>query len=230
MSDGFTPRAATFNAGQRAYVTLNGTNLETTHGLYLTDYSVGTPEPLLNLIDVPGRPGKLDATLALNGKVNYTTRPVTAEFHVRNNPYPDFHTLLSTLLGLFNGTESKMVFSTDPNWYYKGRFTIDAEKTNPVSSTIVIKCDDAFPYKLEAYTNTGTLNGGTGVLICVGKDYNGTVTVNVSSAMSLTFGGTTYQLASGNNTIREIHIAKGNNSLSFTGTGTISVSYERGIL
>jgi len=230
MSDGFTPRAATFNAGQRAYVTLNGTNLETTHGLYLTDYSVGTPEPLLNLIDVPGRPGKLDATLALNGKVNYTTRPVTAEFHVRNNPYPDFHTLLSTLLRLFNGTESKMVFSTDPDWYYKGRFTIDAEKTNPVSSTIVIKCDDAFPYKLESYTNTGTLNGGTGVLVCVGKDYNGTVTVNVSAAMSLTFGGTTYQLASGNNTIREIHIAKGNNSLSFTGSGTISVTYERGIL
>jgi len=213
----------------RAYVTINGTNLDTTYGLGLTEYSVGTPTPLLNLIAVPGRPGKLDATLALNGKVNYTTRPVTAEFHVRNNPYPDFHTLLSNLLALFNGTESKVVFSTDPDWYYKGRFTIDADKTNEVSSTIVIKCDDAFPYKLEEYTQTGTLSGGTGTLFCVGKDYNGTVTINVSAAMSLTFGGNTYQLASGNNVIREIHIAKGNNSLSFTGTGTVRVTYERGI-
>ena len=213
----------------RAYVTINGTNLDTTYGLGLTEYSVGTPAPLLKLIDVPGRPGKLDATLALNGKVNYTTRPVTAEFHVRNNPYPDFHTLLSNLLALFNGTESKVVFSTDPDWYYKGRFTIDADKTNEVSSTIVIRCDDAFPYKLEEYTNTKTLSN-PGSLFCVGKDYNGTVTINVSAAMSVTFKSSTYQLASGDNIIREIHIAKGNNTLFFSAAGTVSASYERGIL
>jgi phage-related protein len=228
MSDGFTPRAETFVSG-RAYVSINGTNLDTTYGLGLTDYSVGSPSPLLKLIDVPGRPGKLDVTLALNGKVNYTTRPVTAEFHVRNNPYPDFHTLLSNLLALFNGTESKMVFSTDPDWYYKGQFTIDAKKTNPVSSTIVIKCDDAFPYKLEEYMNTKTLNS-PGSLVCVGKDYNGTVTINVSVAMSVTFKSSTYQLVSGDNVIREIHIAKGNNTLFFSSAGTVSVTYERGVL
>lgn len=213
----------------RAYVTMNNTNLASSYGLQLTSYSVGSPAPLVKLIDVPGRPGKLDATLALNGKVNYTSRKITMTFHVRNNSYPDFQTLLSTLLKLFSGIESKVVFSTDPSWYYKGRFTVDHKKTNPITSTITLTCADAHPYKMEAYEVSGTISS-SGYVTAVGKDYNGTVTIYCSSAMSVTFGGKTYQLSSGNNVVRELHISSGNNSLRFTGSGTVRISYERGVL
>lgn len=228
MSKRYFSKAETYTAS-RAYVTMNGTNLATAYGMLLTDYSVGTPVPLVKFIDVPGKPGKLDATLALNGKVNFTTRPVTATFHVRNNPYPDFQTLLSTLLKLFNGPESRIVFSTDPDWYYKGRFTIDAKKSNPISSTITISCKEAFPYKLEETTVEGSISS-SGYVYCTGQDYNGTVSIYASAAMQVTFSGATYQLASGNNVIREIHFVSGRNSLRFVGTGTVKITYERGIL
>lgn len=224
----FTPRAETYTAS-RAYVTINGTNLETAHGMHLTEYSVGTPVPLVKLIDVPGRAGKLDATLALNGKVNYITRPVTAKFHVRNSPYPDFQTLLSTLLALFNGTESKMVFSTDPDWYYKGRFLVDTKKSNPITATITISCKEAYPYKLEESTVEDTISNAKDVY-CTGKDYNGAVTIRTSAVMQVTFGGATYQLATGDNIVREIHFSSGSNRLRFTGTGTVKITFERGIL
>ena len=226
----FTPRAETYSA-ERAYVTVNGVNLASTYGMLLTGYSVGVPEPLLKYIDVPGRPGKLDATLALNGKVNYDTRPVTAEFHVRDCDYPAFQTLLSTLLPLLNGTESRMEFSTDPGWYYKGRFSVNVKKSNPATAVIALNCENAFPYKLEntPYTVQQSISG-SGDVVCVGKDYNGPVTVTVSAAMTLTVGDDEYLLTSGENLLRELHPVSGNNTLQFTGTGTVAISYERGIL
>ena len=84
-----------------AYATMNGTNLLTTYAMELQSYDVGTPEPVIRLIDVPGRPGKLDATLALNGKVNYSTRSVSATFHIRDITYDAWLTLISTLFKLF---------------------------------------------------------------------------------------------------------------------------------
>lgn len=228
MGRRYISKAGTY-AASRAFVTVNGTDLAQTYGMHLTSYSVGTPVPLVKLIDVPGRPGKLDATLALNGKVNYTTRPVTAEFHLRDSTYPAFQTLLSTLLRLFNGTESKMVFSTDPAWYYKGRFTVDTKKSSPITATITLGCKDAFPYKLETITVEDTISSSKYVY-CTGKDYNGSVTIYASASMQVTFGGVTYQLKSGNNFIPEIHFSNGSNSLRFAGTGTVRITYERGIL
>lgn len=195
----------------------------------LLSYEVGSPVPLIKLIDVPGRAGKLDATLALNGKVNYTTRPVSAVFHIRNITYEDWHILLSELHSLFQGTESKLIFSTDSRWHYKGRFTIVPEKTNPVTGKITIQCSEAFPYKLEDYEVQATISSSRYVT-CIGETYNGTVTIYASTAMSVTFAGVTYQLVTGHNIMWDIHIKKGNNSLRFVGTGTVKISYERGIL
>lgn len=212
-----------------AYATLNGTNMLTAHKMELLSYSVGNPVPVIRLIEVPGRPGKLDATLALNGKVNYSTRPITVEFHVRDITQEAWRTLMSTMFKLYDGTETKLVLSTDPDWYYKGRFTVTPERSNPVTGKIVLQCDEAFPYKLEAVTVSQSISS-SGYVTCVGKDYNGPLTVYCSSAMSMTFGSKTYQLASGNNSVPEIHLASGNNSIRFVGSGTVRITYERGIL
>lgn len=94
-----------------AYATLNGTNMLTAHNMELLAYSIGNPVPVIRLIDVPGRPGKLDATLALNGKVNYSTRPITVEFHIRDITQEEWRTLMSTLFKLYDGTETKLVLT-----------------------------------------------------------------------------------------------------------------------
>lgn len=212
-----------------AYAMLNGTNLLTTYAMELQSYDVGTPEPMIKLIEVPGKPGKLDATLALNGKVNYISRKVSATFHIRDITQDAWLTLLSSLYKLYAGTESKLVFSNDPNWYYKGRFTVSGSKSNPVTGTITIECENAFPYKLESVTVEQSISS-SGYVYCTGKDFNGAVTIYASVAMSVTFSGTTYQLSAGNNYIPEIHFSSGSNSLRFVGTGTVRVTYERGIL
>ncbi len=228
MSRGFFKKSETYKS-KRAYATMNGVNLSETYGMKMTSFRVGTPTPLLKLIDVPGRPGKLDATLALNGKVNYSVRKVSAEFHIRSSTYEELQTMFSKLLAAFNGTESKISFSTDPNWYYKGRFSVAYKKTNPITATITISCSDVFPYKLEETIVEQSISS-SGYVYCTGQEYNGAPTIYVSTAMSLTFKGTTYQLKAGNNKLREIHFSKGSNSLRFVGTGNVKITYERGIL
>jgi len=228
VSESFLTRQESRN-NVHAYATLNGTNLLTTYAMELQSYDVGTPKPVIRLIEVPGRPGKLDATLALNGKVNYSTRSVSATFHIRDITFDAWLTLLSSLFKLYDGTESKLVFSNDPNWYYKGRFKVSPAKSNPVTGTITIECSDAFPYKLESVTVEDTISSSKYVY-CTGKDFNGAVTIYASVAMSVTFSGTTYQLKAGNNLIPEIHFSSGSNSMRFVGTGTVRITYERGVL
>lgn len=213
------------------YWELDGTNLAHEYGLNLVSYDVGAPVPLIRTIDVPGRPGKLDATLALNGRVNYISRPVSAVFHIRNNPYEDYHQILSRLLRRFNGTESRLEFSTDPRRYYKGRFLITPQKNGEVSSYITFSCEDAFPYKLEFEDIIVSVTDSKNVNLR-GSDYNGEIYIymETGAAMTATFHEISVDLAAGTNLVREFHLADGLNDLQFTGSGQVRIRYERGIL
>lgn len=215
---------------KRATVTIDGVNLETAYGLKLTEYDIGSPTILTNYIDVPGRPGMLDATLALNGKVNYTKRSVSAEFHVSDLTHDGYADLMQTLRTKYHGVEAKMKFSFDSDWYYKGRFEVSGTKSNDVSADIEISSSNVFPYKLEETTVSKTVGSSSSVTL-VGKAYNGALTINASVAsMTVTFAGATYTLAKGNNLVPEIHLSEGNNTLTFKGSGTVKVTYERGVL
>lgn len=219
------------NREAHAYATINGTNMLTTYKMELLDYDTGSPVALTKYIEVPGRPGLLDATLALNGKVNYSTRPIKITFHIRDIKTAEYMTLKSTLMKLFNGTVSKVAFSPDPDWYYKGRFKLEFERENNVTAKVTFTCEEAFPYKLEEYSVEYAI-ASTSVKLPVGKDYNGPVTINVNKPISVQFKSITYQLVAGNNVIPEIQFSSGYNSVRFVvaEATTVTLTYERGVL
>jgi len=214
-----------------AYATINGTNMLTTYKMELLDYDTGSPVALTKYIEVPGRPGLLDATLALNGKVNYSTRPIMIMFHIRDIKTAEYMALKSTLMKLFNGTESKVVFSPDPDWYYKGRFKLEFERENNVTAKVTFTCDEAFPYKLEEYTVEYDMTSSS-YRYPQGKTYNGPVTFTTNKAASVSYKGTVYQLVAGENVIPEIHFTSGSNTVRFnlSEATTITLTYERGEL
>lgn len=214
----------------RTKVLLNGVNLDEVYGLKLTAYDIGTPEPVLNYIDVPARAGMLDATLALNGKVNYRSRPVSATFHVTGLRHDGYATLMAELNRLYQGIEAKMVFDFDPDWYYKGRFIVTGAKVTDVSADIVISCENAHPYKLREMAYAFVVLGETETFNVDGDDYTGAVHIVNDTMSSVRYNGHTYQLKEGENIIPEIHIKKGTSSMKFNGSGTAYVTYESGVL
>lgn len=228
----------------RAYVTINGTNIEETSydGAYLklTDYSIGSPTPLTKYIDVPGRPGMLDATLALNGKVNYTKRSISAKFHVTNINHEKFKEIMeSDLLMPYQGQEIKLGFSFDENenWYYKGRFMFTGKMTSDISADVEMKSDNVFPYKLRTEKQVVSLST-TKTATVWAYQYVGLVTINCTQAScTVTYNGSTYTLVKGDNVIPELHLTCADknylgaiSTMTFTGSGTITITYETGVL
>lgn len=235
---------AKWKSSTRAYVMINGTNIEETvyDGAYLklTDYSIGSPTPLTKYIDVPGRPGMLDATLALNGKVNYTKRSISAKFHVTNIDHEKFKTIMETDLWMsYQGQEIKLGFSFDEDegWYYKGRFTFTGKMTSDVSADIEMSSDNVFPYKLRTEKYTISLST-TKTANVWAFHYVGLVTINCTQAScTVTYNGSTYTLVKGDNVIPELHLTCADknhlgatSTMTFTGSGTITITYETGVL
>jgi len=74
-----------------------------------------------------------------------------------------------------------------------------------------------------------TVSGKT-ELLCYNLQRNVIPDIQCSAAMTVTFSGKTYTLASGENSISEIIFTAGENLLEFIGTGTVAVSYQEASL
>lgn len=209
--------------------------------------TVAPPDVVTNYVDVPGLDGQLDLSEVLTGRVGYQTRDFSAEFLVidaRNR----WDTLYSEILDTLHGQRVKIILDEDPGYYYMGRVTVNTLKSDRKTATISIKavCD---PYKLEIAGSLDdwlwdTFNFETGII----RDYkaltvDGTLTlmipgtrrpciptITVSAAMTATFGGKEYAMTSGSNRISDIIITQGDNVLTFTGDGTVSIDYRGGRL
>lgn len=209
--------------------------------------TIAPPKVRTNYVDVPGLDGQLDLSEVLTGRAGYGTRNFTAEFVVigaRNR----WDTLYSDILDTLHGQRVHIILDEDPGYYYTGRVTVNAMESDRKTATISLKavCD---PYKLEIAGSLDdwlwdTFNFETGII----RDYrdmavNGSLTLTIpgtfrpciptitaSTAMTAAFGGKEYALAAGDNRISGICVTEGDNVLTITGSGTVSIDYRGGRL
>lgn len=86
------------------------------------------------------------------------------------------------------------------------------------------------PVGTNQYRVLARYTGGTDT-ITAGNANNSTNGVKIRACMTARAGnGTNYPLVSGNNTIPEILLKSGNTTLTFTGSGTVTVKYRGGSL
>ena len=229
-------------------VTLGGKHPSRDWGLLpKTRPTIAPPAIRTNYVDVPGLDGQLDLSEALTGRVGFQTRDFSADFLVidaRNR----WDSLYSELLDTLHGQRVKIILDEDPDYYYIGRVTVGKLGSDRKTASISIKavCN---PYKLEIGTSVDdwlwdSFNFETGII----RDYralpvDGTLTltipgtrrpciptITVSDAMTATFGGKEYALHAGENRVSGICITQGDNVLTFTGSGTVSINYQGGRL
>lgn len=215
-------------------------------GLQLQSLAVGLPEAKVNQTDIPGADGVLDLTDAL-GTVRYKNRSLQMEFDVAGTP-EKWHNVTSLIANYLHGQQLRVILDTDPYYYYIGRLSLDSTKSSYTMNRVVIS-GDMDPYKYELYSSMedwlwDSFNFRTGII----RNYRniqvkGSRTVNIpgrrkpvvpairaSVAMTVTFRGKQYKLQAGEQKVYGITIMEGDNNLTFTGTGTISIDYRGGIL
>ena len=201
-----------------------------------------------NMVNIPGGDGVLDLTASLAGRPTYNNRTGSWTFYVQNG-FKDWSTLYSEIMVYLHGQTFKAILEDDPAYFYEGRFSVNQWKSDKDYSQIVINYNVG-PYKKEV-NNTGSdwlwdpFNFGTGIIrnyknlsvlmtltVVVEGDIMDSIPVIIASAsgMQVTYEGNTYNLAKGANTIPQIVLHSGENTLVFTGQGTITIENTGGRL
>lgn len=205
---------------------------------------VNPPQAKTNYADVNGINGSLDLSTALTGFMTFQDRSGSWEFLVKKRVRPwevDYTKLMNDLHGKYF---DRIRLEDEPYYYYKGRLFVSAWKSQKDASYVTINYT-LEPYKYEIQNSledwlwdpfsfeTGVIRNyknlvvsGTLALEVPGSARPYIPTITVSAAMTVTFNGTTYNLASGSNTIPEIVISQAGTTLTFSGSGTVSVLYQ----
>lgn len=194
--------------------------------------------------DIPGRDGSLDLTTALSGKVTYTNRSGQLDFYIDNDFMP-WQELYSTILNYVQGKNFKMVLEDDPYFYYEGRLSVPNYSPGSNWSQISLSYNLA-PYKrlldgATRYWLWDTFNFSTGVINQYSDiPISGETEVEVEGApiiatpiITSSVGGITVAkgdnevtLTQGDNWITAFTISPGSNTLTFDGTGTVSIDFD----
>lgn len=135
----------------------NGWNTYTNAGLYFLEQGlkIESPEPDIQLVDVPGRDAPLDLTEALlAGYVHYKTRTITLQLvAVQQTGQAEirFENLFSALRTRLHGRRLRCVLGNDEDYYWEGRWKVECEQLSRRKATITITgaCD---PYKVSMTT------------------------------------------------------------------------------
>ena len=213
--------------------------------------TVATPEVKAEYVDVHGTDGPLDLTTAPTGDVQYGSREGAWDFAAANR-YRDPFALQHELNNYLHGRRMRAILSSDPQYYYMGRYSVEVGKLNRGGLWVTIKYV-LEPYKYELASSAepwlwDPFSFETGII----RDYadlvvDGTLELDaVPSArpcvpviessvggMIVEWHGMPYTLSTGSNYIPGIVIRDSqylDNILTFTGHGTVSVSYRGGWL
>lgn len=215
------------------------------------------PTPKTKFVDIPGADWHLDMSTVLTGDITYEARTGSLEFIVDNGQLSDYkadrwHLLYSEILDYLHGQLTKATLEDDPSFYYEGRFAVNQWKSDPHNSKITIDYT-VCPYKLEQFSSLEDWewdsfcfeNGiireykdirvdGSLEFVITGRRMRVTPSFIVKSddgnGLKVIFNGSTYDLPDGTSRVVNIQTVEGENTLKFTGNGTVSIDYRGGCL
>lgn len=208
----------------------------TNWGLTLTGYELSAPEYKDAFVSVPGRDGDLDLSTALtDGEPRYNNRELTATFEISSGTRDTRLALFSTIINALDGRRVNVTLPDDATHYITGRLRVAIEYNDLAHGALTITgiCD---PWRYASTEKTKTLtassteqtatltNGGRRLLVP-------TIVVSGSSAsVLLAFGSSTWTLSAGTYTLPDLLLQQGNNSLTYSGTGTVALTWREAVL
>lgn len=216
-------------------------------GLRALSIDPGTAEVDEKFKEIPGRNGDLDLTDALTGFPAYKNATMKLTFDFKDDNYDLWLIRASELRNKVHGRRLKVVLGND-EFFYEGRISVSTEKLNKRYSSVEITVNRD-PYKLELQSSLedwlwDSFNFETGIirdykdlqvagrleLIIPGRMMRVIPVFDCSEEMTVSYNGTIYNLPKGKSKSPDLLLGEGDNTLIFTGNGTVSVDYRGGSL
>lgn len=191
-----------------------------------------TPQSQTNTIVVPGRNSPIRYTEAL-GRVSYQPRSfeiVLSMLGIRTR----FNAMVSTVVNQYAGQLTKVICSEEPGLYAIGTLEM-APAYDPLTGKgqLTISCSDGDAYRYHVEETVVTVTGGGTVYL--DNDYMPVVpviTATAETALGWQVGTDTFQktVSSGTWEFPEMELLAGRNTISVTGSGTVTFRYREGCL
>lgn len=216
-------------------------------GLILSSKTISPPKAQINTVKIPLRDGSVDLTESLTNDVKYEDRKLSFTFTVVD-AVNMWSAKLSEIENYLHGQKMRIVIDDDASFYYTGRVEVNNFASKRNIGTLVIDCK-VEPYKYDIMTTledcvwdvfdfeTGFFNDANDItvdgsvdIVIVGKRKQTCPIITANAAMTVTHNGTTYDLIDGTQKMYDLIIQEGENVLTFTGSGVVSVEYRGGSL
>lgn len=218
------------------------------YGLALcAEYSIEAPTLKETRVDIPGADGSVNLSYALTGKPVFNDRKISFSLF-RSTQDSDIVRLRSILMTQFHGKDVQLVFPFDGSVYYSGVLQV-GDMANYNSSVIPVTMT-ASPYRIERITSvenwlwdpfdldTGIARGYIDLpvetpteYIIIGSYMPVSPVFDVTGEdIGLYYHDTFYELPEGRSSVLGLTLDPGENSLIFTGEGSVSIEFRGGWL
>lgn len=196
---------------------VNGVDLTLKFKMILADgYTLMPPSIKTYTVDIPGGHGKLDLTEALFGDVTYDNRKQEYTFYLVD--VDDFEKAKTEISRMLHGRYFEYVITMDPDYTYKGRFTIDSYSHTAFASgnlgQIKITIDgDPFKYKKD---QTYTISCIGGEIFSFPSGMKRVIpTIETDGLLKVIYNGKLFTLPKGTWKLNEVVFNAGENEIYF---------------
>lgn len=198
-------------------------------GLILSSKEINRAEPKIKHIEIEGSDGVLDLT-EFSGEVKYKNRTLLFNFKKANIVQDGYLALYSLVQNKIHGKVMNVILDDDPNYYYRGRVSINDWKSDKNIGLIVVEVD-AEPYKYKLTETVVTQAVTDSVTVTLSNTRKRVVPIiDITGNINLTFGSNYYSLGAGRYELPQVQLEEGNNSILLAGTGTVTFTYREGSL
>ena len=196
--------------------------------MILNSKEMGAPGVKSKKLDIEGADSSLDLT-DFFGEPKY--EDVTHKFQFSTIvPYAEFMTLYSKIKNAIHGKKMRVILDDDPLFYWMGRCYVSGFTNEKNIGQISVECDcEPYKYKLTKTVYSQAVSGTTAISLTNGRK-RAVPLITTTAPMTIEYNGGSFTNSAGTYTIPEIELTHGVNTLTVTGTGTISFEWQEGDL
>ena len=197
--------------------------------IVLTKADIPFPSVKTSIVDIKGANGILDLSEVLTGDVCYGNRDIKLTFAMMEDR--DYYSTMTDIANYLHGKKVTLKLSNDDEYFYSGRAVISMCEYSYGKSSLVIKMSaDPFKYSVTESNAFVNLNNETKSLVLPNKRMRVSPTLVVTGSVAMTFEGKSYTLQAGEQQLLNFVLSEGDNNVSFSGTGSVKITYRQGAL
>lgn len=200
--------------------------------LTLTGWEFSPAVAQTNYVSVPGRHGQLDLSFALtDGEPVYDSRTLTATFETSEGTRLERKERFDTMVNWLDGWSMDIQLPDDDTHYITGRVHVAVEYNDVAHGAVTVTavCD---PWRYFTEERVVILTAGTeaqtATLVNTGrKSQAPTLTITGDGAsVLLAYGSYSWTLSAGVYVLPDLVLVQGDNALTYSGTGTVEITYR----